>query len=117
MRFSHARKAAKLIRSKSLQKDVLTAIARIEKSASKEAGGRAASLLIGFAYALRETLPKNARFSLMNGVFEDAENNGLVHEWERVYDRECTSQGCTKVREGWKCLRNTDTNECASGAA
>jgi hypothetical protein len=117
MKFSHARKAVRLIRNKSLKKDIQRAIAQIEErgAKNKKAGGREASSLIRLAFALRETLPAKARFSLANGVFEDAKTNRFVHEFERAEDRECTADGCTKVHEGWYCLRNTDTDDCMSG--
>ena len=113
VKFIESRKIVKSIKSKNIQKDFVSMIGRIEKTAkvNKKTAGVHISNLIRTAVSLENTLPKKTRSSLVNAIFNDTK--GVPHQWARYPDHECTGNGCSP-HMGTDCAEDTVTHACYS---
>jgi hypothetical protein len=118
MKLSESRKNVRRIRSTALRQDFEAMIDAIEKviEADRELAGRRVTALIGFAVALKRTLPRTTRFSIVKALFADDVKGELPHQWERKEGFECDKQDdWSKPNQDSTCYRDTWTGSCASG--
>jgi hypothetical protein len=113
MRLTHTRKAIRTVRGTKLQKDLAMAVKSIERSNDQKVIAHRISSLIGFTMVLRQSLPKQTRFSVVDAIFVDAAAADVPHQWERKAGFECGSDKmCSKPNKKKTCYRDTSSDAC-----